>query len=99
MHFTPKNNPLKYANLYDFVSCYNRANRQQREQTRRFKPFSYNEITARDRTDMDITWLKDKYSIERDNLADPETIAGDIVQNLKAALDGFDKIYRNLKGG
>jgi len=99
MHFTLKNNPLKYVNLDDFVRCYNRANRRQRKQTERFKPFSYNEITARDKANMDITWLKDNNSIDRDNLADPETIAGDIVCNLKAALDGFGKIYHNLKGG
>jgi len=98
MHFTIKNNPIQYTNLDDFIGCYNRDNRYERKETERFKPFNYSEIIARDKANLDITWLKDKNIIDRDNLAEPETIVRSIVNNLKEALDGFDKIYRNLKG-
>jgi len=98
MHFTLKNNPMRYSNLDDFIECYNRNNRDQRKETERFKPSNYDELIARDKANLDITWLKDKNAIDQDNLAEPETIAADIVSNLKAALDGFNKIYRKLKG-
>ncbi|MFC1978996.1 N-6 DNA methylase [Chloroflexota bacterium] len=99
VHFTVKNNPMQQADLDDFVRCYNQKSRYHRKETERFKPFSYNELVARDKANLDITWLKDKNAMDQDNLAEPETIAADIVRNLKAALDGFDNIYRNLKGG
>ena len=99
MHFTPKNNPIRYSDLDDFIRCHNRENRSQRKETERFKPFSYGELVAQNGVDLDITWIKDKNIIDQENLAEPETIARDIVSNLKAALDGFDKIYRDLKGG
>jgi len=98
MHFTLKNSPMKYTDLDDFVRCYNTEKPSQRKETERFKPFSYTDLMARDKANLDITWLKDKNVIDQGNLAEPETIARDIVNNLKTALDGFDKIYRNLKG-
>ncbi|MFC1998513.1 N-6 DNA methylase [Chloroflexota bacterium] len=98
MHFTLKNNPVIYSDLDDFITCYNQKNRNERAETERFKPFNYDELVARDKANMDITWLKDKNVMDEDSLAEPEIIARDIVKNLKEALDGFDKISRNLKG-
>jgi type I restriction enzyme M protein len=98
MHFTLKNNPVRYADLFDFIACYNRANRNERKETELFKPFGYDELVARDKANLDITWLKDKKVMDDNSLAEPVTIARDIVSNLKEALDGFNKIHRNLKG-
>ena len=39
-HFTLKTNPLKRADLDDFVSCYNAENRHERKETERFKSFA-----------------------------------------------------------
>jgi type I restriction enzyme M protein len=54
-HFTLKENPLKRADLDDFVSCYNaknsdksRAGRHERKESERFKSFTYEELTKRD---------------------------------------------------
>ena len=38
-HFTLKTNPLKRADLDDFVACYNPENRHKRKETERFKSF------------------------------------------------------------
>jgi type I restriction enzyme M protein len=39
-HFTLKENPLKRADLDDFVACFNSKNRFERTETERFKCFS-----------------------------------------------------------
>jgi type I restriction enzyme M protein len=43
-HFTLKTNPLKCADLDDFVTCYRTENRHDRKETERFKPFIYEEL-------------------------------------------------------
>ncbi len=47
-HFTLKENPLKRADLDDFLACYNPKNRHERKESERFKSFTYEELTKRD---------------------------------------------------
>ncbi len=49
MHFTLKKNPLNYDDLKDFINCFNSENRLQREESERFKSFSYDELIKRDK--------------------------------------------------
>ena len=65
IHHTLKKNPLRDADLKDFVACYNPENRHARKETYstenldgRWRKFTYDEITARDKTSLDITWIK-----------------------------------------
>ena len=99
MHFTLKNNPLKYEDLTDFIKCYNQKNRKQRKETKRFRTFRYNELTARDGANLDITWIKSKKQKEQDSLADPEILAASIKTDLTIALEALDEISRDLEGG
>jgi len=62
---TLKKNPLREGDLDDFVKCYNPENRHQRKETYstenpdgRWRKYAYEEIAARDKTSLDITWLK-----------------------------------------
>ncbi len=48
-HFTLKENQLKRSDLDDFVACYNPKNRHERKESDRFKSFSYEELTKRDK--------------------------------------------------
>jgi type I restriction enzyme M protein len=59
-NFTLKTRQLVRSDLDDFVSCYNPANRQERKETERFKPFTYDELMARDKASLDIFWLRDE---------------------------------------
>lgn len=59
-HFTLKENPLKRSDLDDFVACYNAKNRHERKESERFKAFAYEEVTKRDKLNLDIFWLKDE---------------------------------------
>lgn len=71
---TLKQNPLKEENLADFIACYNPENIRQRQETYnaetnptgRWRRFTYDEIIARDKTSLDITWLKADDDTETD---------------------------------
>jgi type I restriction enzyme M protein len=103
IHHTLKKNPLKYEDLQDFINCYNPTNRHKRKETwseknteGRWRKFTYDEIIARDKTSLDITWLKDKSLADLDNLPDPDVIAEDIIENLEAGLESFRSIIKAL---
>ena len=97
MHFTLKENTLKRSDLDDFVVCYNQKNRSARKESERFKSFSYEELTKRDKVNLDIFWLKDDALEESANLPAPEVIAADIAADLEAALEQFGTIAEDLK--
>ncbi len=97
-HFTLKENTLKRSDLDEFVKCYNQKNRNNRKESERFKSFTYEELTKRDKLNLDIFWLKDEALEESANLPDPETIAADIAADLEAALEQFATIAEDLRG-
>jgi type I restriction enzyme M protein len=97
LHFTLKENPLKRADLDDFVACYRAKNRHDRKDTERFKGFAYEELLKRDKVNLDIFWLKDESLEESANLPAPEIIAQDITDDLQAALEQFATIADDLK--
>ena len=75
-HFTLKQNPLRREHLQDFVDCYLPGkDRAERVETERFRAFSYDELIARDKVNLDITWLKDASLEDADALLPPEVIA------------------------
>jgi type I restriction enzyme M protein len=103
VHHTLKKNPLKLEDLKDFVTCYNPQNRHKRKETYseknpdgRWRKFSYDEIVARDKTSLDITWIKDQSLADLDNLPDPDVIASEIVENLEAGLASFREVLAGL---
>jgi type I restriction enzyme M protein len=104
IHHTLKKNPLNIDVLKDFIECYQPENRSKRKETYhpetnpegRWRKFSYAEIIARDKTSLDISWLKDKSLADLDNLPDPEELAADIIENLEAGLASFREIMMTL---
>lgn len=96
-HFTLKENTLKRSDLDEFVSCYNFKHRHARKESDRFKAFTYEELTKRDKLNLDIFWLKDEALEESANLPDPEVIAREIADDLQAALEQFSAIAEDLK--
>jgi type I restriction enzyme M protein len=103
IHHTLKKNSLKFEDLSDFIKCYNPTNRKKRKETwseetgdGRWRKFTYNEIIARDKTSLDITWLKDNSLADLDNLPDPDVLANEIIENLEAGLENFKTIVAAL---
>ena len=96
---TLKKSPLTFEDLADFIKCYNPENRNLRTETwsesnpeGRWRKFTYDEIIARDKTNLDIFWIKDKTLTDLDKLPDPEDITNSIIENLQQSLNCFSKI-------
>ena len=85
------------------MACYNAANRFQRQPMwseqnpdGRWRPYSYEELLQRDKLSLDIFWLRDESQDESANLPDPEVIAAEIAEDLRAALEEFATIHAGL---
>jgi type I restriction enzyme M protein len=96
-------NPLKRADLDEFVRLYNPANRRNRAPTwsaeqpeGRWRAHDYAELLARDKASLDIFWLRDESLADSDNLPPPDVIAQEIVDDLDAALEQFRLIAGDL---
>jgi type I restriction enzyme M protein len=104
IHHTLKKKPLRFEDLQDFVTCYNPLNRHKRKEVwneqsnpeGRWRKFSYEQIVVRDKTSLDIFWLKDKSLADLDNLPEPDILAGEIIENLEAGLNSFREIAAAL---
>jgi len=103
LHFTLKTNPLKRADLDDFVACYHPANRFERKPTfgegtpeGRWRAFDYAELVKRDKLNLDLFWLKDKSLEESDDLPPPAVLAAEIAVDLASAVDRFQSIAGKL---
>ena len=105
IHHTLKKKPMSLADLQDFIKCYNATNRNDRKETwseenpeGRWRKFAYEEIIARDKTNLDIFWLKDKSLADLDNLPDPDILANEIIENIEASLESFREIMATING-
>jgi type I restriction enzyme M protein len=105
IHFTLKKNPLKFEDLTEFIELYNPENINKRKETfqeennpeGRWRKFSYDDIIKRDKTSLDITWIKDKSLTDLDNLPDPDVLAEEIIENLQAGIESFKEIMASIK--
>lgn len=104
IHHTLKRKPMRADDLADFITCYNPANRHQRQETwnaetnpeGRWRKYGYDELIARDKTSLDLFWLKDKSLADLDNLPDPKDLGEEIVENIEAGLANFRNVLAAL---
>ena len=97
-HFTLKQNPMLRSHLDDFVSAYRPGERGKRVESERFKSFTYEEIVARDKANLDIVWLKDDSIEDAADLPPPAVIAASIAEELEAAVAAINDIVAGLPG-
>jgi len=89
---------LRRSDLEDFVRAYKTGMpRSERAENARFHSFIYDEIVARDKANLDITWLKDESLEDLDNMPSPDVIAREIVEDLTAALGEFEAVASRLE--
>jgi type I restriction enzyme M protein len=95
-HFTMKQNPLRRAHLDEFVDVYNTKNRTKRTESERFKKYTYEELIARDKVNLDLIWLKDDSLVDAADLPAPEVLAREIMEELEVAIGEFALIIEAL---
>lgn len=105
VHHTLKKKTMVLEDLQEFINSYNPSNRYDRKETwseenpdGRWRKFCCDEILARDKTNLDIFWLKDKSLADLDNLPDPDILANEIIENLEAGLENFKEIMATING-
>ena len=105
IHHTLKKKQMATEDLAEFVQLYTPGNRHKRKETwsqenpeGRWRKFSYEEILARDKTNLDIFWLKDQSLTDLDNLPDPDILANEIIENLESGLNSFREIMETING-
>lgn len=87
------------------MKLYNPQNRHNRKETwseenpeGRWRKYSYEDILKRDKTSLDIFWLRDQSLTDLDNLPEPEILAQEIIENLESGLNSFREIAETLEG-
>ena len=94
---------MRFEDLAEFIKCYNPDNRNKRKATfseknpdGRWRSYTYDELMARDKVNLDIFWLRDESLEDSANLPDPDVLAIEIVDDLKSALAQFESIAEEL---
>ena len=82
--------PMQRQHLDDFVACYNAENLQNRKETERFKCYPVADLLARDKTSLDITWIK------LDNDDDDFTLA-DLIATMEEKSNNIAEAVQKLK--
>jgi type I restriction enzyme M protein len=104
--FTLKTRQPARTDLDEFVECYRPGNRHDRAATwsdenpeGRWRPYSYEELVQRDKLSLDIFWLRDKSLEDSANLPDPNVLAAEIAEDLRAALEQIEEVLEDMEGG
>jgi type I restriction enzyme M protein len=102
---TLKKSPLRESDLDDFVKCYNPDNRHNRTETYsadnpegRWRRFTYDEIIARDKTSLDITWLKSGDGGDDSTLAELLILIKEKSAAIVAAVDNLESLIGEVDG-
>ena len=105
MHFTQKTNPLRRADLDEFVACFRPEDRHLRTSTwgesspdARWRPFSYAELLKRDKLNLDLLWIRDRTLEDTEDLPDPAVLAEEITEDLQTALSQFARHRGGVEG-
>ncbi|MCK2088958.1 type I restriction-modification system subunit M [Thauera aromatica] len=104
IHHTLKKKPLRFEDLQDFIACYRPSSRHERRESwhetnhpeGRWRKYGLEQILARDKTSLDIFWLKDKSLADLENLPEPDELAEEIIENIEAGLNSFREILKGL---
>ena len=103
--FTLKTRRMTRADLDEFVTCYNPDNRHKRAPTwdatknpeGRWRMYTYEELSARDKCSLDVFWLKDESLEDSAKLPEPHVLAEEIADDLRSALEQIEGVLGDLQ--
>ena len=85
------------------MSLFNAENRHDRQSTwsdstpqGRWRLYPLDAILQRDKVSLELSWIPDESLEDSANLADPDEIAAEIIEDLRAALAEFEAIQEDL---
>jgi type I restriction enzyme M protein len=96
-NFTLRQNQITDDDLTEFVACCGARHRRNRKESERFKRFTYADLMARDKANLDIFWLKDDALADTENLPAPAILAAEIAEDLEEALEEFRAVEAELE--
>lgn len=99
-NFTQRQSPIADPDMMEFIECYAPGKPiSKRRETERFKRFNYVDLIARDKTNLDIFWLKDDSMTDTASLPKPEVLTAQIIQDLEECLAEFREVGAELRRG
>ena len=84
--------PMLRKDLDDFVACYNN-----RQETERFRSYPIEELLQRDKTSLDITWLKQTDDSQDITLSDLLATMDEQAANISAAMAQLKQLMAEIK--
>lgn len=94
-----KTNPLKESHFDEFVDCYNGGDLSARQETYseenpngRWRKFTYADILARDKTSLDITWIKSQNTTDDYTLSELLDMIKEKSANISNAVAALEKL-------
>jgi type I restriction enzyme M protein len=94
-NFSLRQNPIVTDDLKDFIKCYCAENPTRRKETALFKRFTYSEIIARDKANLDIQW-QGKTTNSTTNET-PQKLMKMILQDLEEAMREFSAAEKEIR--
>ena len=96
---------MRESDLQDFVDCYRPDDRHHRQETYhaesnpdgRWRMFTYDEVLGRDKTSLDITWIKQGEEGEDLSLPELISIIKEKSNNITEAVAELEKLLENLE--
>lgn len=76
--------------LDDFVACYSAGNISARQETERFKKYAVSDLLTRDKTSLDITWIKEQTH-------DTDCTLGELLSTIKEKSDNISNAVAQLQ--
>lgn len=97
-NFTLRRNPITDQDMEEFVKCYGATRpTTKRKESERFKRYSYSELMARNKANLDIFWLKDESLTDSASLPKPSVLAAEIIKDLEEALAEFSSVEAEMR--
>jgi type I restriction enzyme M protein len=94
--FTLKERPLRHGDLDEFIRLAALSNRAARQEAERFKRYPYAELAAREKLDLNLSWLREEGAADPASLPPPAEIAASIAEDLEIALARFRAVAARL---
>lgn len=85
--FSLRQNPISTADLTDFIHCYHADDRTGRKEAGKFRRFTYAEIIARDKANLDLQWQQETTHITQGET--PQALMKEILKDLEEAMREF----------